>query len=285
MCIKNLVRKLLVLVLLLAFNAASEATTFTWEHQTGYRSSPPYGWDYSYYIGCYDDVLMVDVGIRLVGDSPSSSLLNRWEDGIETIWSTNRFSVPISFNVDWVTTGYDQTVSVVDAEGSWDMLNWYTVGAAGWGDAYQEEAAAHEFGHMLSMWDEYAGGAVNPETNLIDTGGLMHTLDGPTLDYYYDPFLNWYQDKLASLGDANDDGVVDDLDASILGAHWRQQEGATWAMGDFNGDYAVNDEDAAILAAHWHEGVGEESVPEPATLVSLLLGLLASTVIAKRRRK
>jgi len=63
------------------------------------------------------------------------------------------------------------------------------------GDPYQEEDAAHEYGHMISMWDEYSGGAINPITGLINTGGLMHTLSGPTLDYYYTPFLNWYEAK------------------------------------------------------------------------------------------
>jgi len=77
------------------------------------------------------------------------------------------------------------------------MLNWYTVDAGGWGDAYQEEIAAHEFGHMVSMWDEYAEGAMNPVTELINTGGLMHTLNGLTLYYYYAPFLDWYDGKMA----------------------------------------------------------------------------------------
>jgi len=78
------------------------------------------------------------------------------------------------------------------------MLTWYTVGAGGWGDSYQEAVAAHEYGHMISLWDEYSGGAVNPITGLINTGGLMHTLSGPTLDYYYDPFLTWYENKLTN---------------------------------------------------------------------------------------
>jgi hypothetical protein len=79
------------------------------------------------------------------------------------------------------------------------MLTWYTAGAGGWGDSYQEEVAAHEYGHMISMWDEYAGGAVNPISRLINTGGLMATLSGPTLDYYYVPFFDWYENKLSSI--------------------------------------------------------------------------------------
>ena len=188
---------LLVLVFLLGQFANAEASTFTWEHMTGYMSSPPYGWTYSYDIGFYNDTLKIDVDIKLAGYNPDVSLTNRWEIGIESIWSTNRLSIPISFNVDWVTTDYDFVVNVVNGSDRWNMLNWYTVGAAGWGDAYQEEVAAHEYGHMVSMWDEYAGGAVNPATNLINTGGLMHTLNGPTLDYYYAPFLGWYQEKMA----------------------------------------------------------------------------------------
>jgi len=195
----KIVRPLLILISLLTANSVSLAVTFPWEHITGYRYSAPYGWNYSYDIGCYDDILMVDVDIRLVGYTPSASLRDRWENGIESLWSTDRFRVPISFNVDWGTANYDQTVTVTNSEGRWNMSNWYTVGAGGWGDAYQEEVAAHEFGHMLSMWDEYSGGAVDPVTNLINTGGIMHTLNGPTLDYYYDPFLDWYQDKIESI--------------------------------------------------------------------------------------
>ena len=54
------------------------------------------------------------------------------------------------------------------------MRSWYTVGASGWGDTYQEKVAAHELGHMIGLWDEYAGGAVDPLTALINMGGLMH---------------------------------------------------------------------------------------------------------------
>jgi hypothetical protein len=88
-----------------------------------------------------------------------------------------------------------------------------------------------------------------------------------------------------SPGDADGNGMVDDRDASILGAHWQQQSDATWATGDFNDDGKVNDMDAAILAAHWHYGVGGASVPEPTTVVSLILGLMTVAVLAARNRK
>lgn len=46
---------------------------------------------------------------------------------------------------------------------------------------------------------EYAGGAIDPATGRVNTGGLMHTLNGPTLNDYYAPFLNWYDAKLAAV--------------------------------------------------------------------------------------
>ena len=86
-------------------------------------------------------------------------------------------------------------------------------------------------------------------------------------------------------GDANFDGEVDDLDASIVGSHWQTQSDATWGMGDFNRDGKVNDADAAIMAANWTgsaEGA-EPSVPEPGTLVLLAIG--GAVVLCRRRRQ
>jgi hypothetical protein len=88
--------------------------------------------------------------------------------------------------------------------------------------------------------------------------------------------------EIIGLGDANADGVVDDKDASILGAHWLQT--GNWLDGDFNRDGNVNDADAAILAAHWGEGVGEGAVPEPGSL-ALLAGIAVMGMVYLRRRK
>jgi serpin B len=92
-------------------------------------------------------------------------------------------------------------------------------------------------------------------------------------------------ESVAILGDANADGVVDDEDASILAAHWRQQV-AGWTDGDFNGDGWVNDMDAAILAAHWHAGVTEQdaTTPEPSAIAYALSMLIVLVAIAWRQR-
>ncbi|MCX7429292.1 MAG: pre-peptidase C-terminal domain-containing protein [Planctomycetia bacterium] len=94
-------------------------------------------------------------------------------------------------------------------------------------------------------------------------------------------------------GDANRDGYVDDMDASILGANWRSSS-ATWETGDFNEDGVVNDKDAAILAAHWHLGTPPSEEGSPDTLLpngpvppgeAPLIGpILLGTSSAPRRR-
>ncbi len=71
-------------------------------------------------------------------------------------------------------------------------------------------------------------------------------------------------------GDANNDGVVNDLDATALADNWQTQGGATWSMGDFNNDGNVDDIDATILATNW-QTTTSASVPEPGILTLLAL--------------
>ena len=86
-------------------------------------------------------------------------------------------------------------------------------------------------------------------------------------------------------GDANSDGEVNEEDASILGSHWLQADGASWSDGDFNNDGAVNDKDAAILAAYWGQTPGGSgNVPEPSTM-SLLVALTVLGLAARIRRR
>ena len=102
------------------------------------------------------------------------------------------------------------------------------------------------------------------------------------LDISFDNLDIMAENIVPEPGDANNDGYIDDKDASILGSHWLTS-GRHWSMGDFNQDGYVNDKDAAILAAHWTGSPAEDaSVPGPTSLALLLGGLLS--LLAVRRR-
>ena len=81
------------------------------------------------------------------------------------------------------------------------------------------------------------------------------------------------------LGDANGDGYVDADDVAILAAHWRQS--GDWGGGDFNGDGVIDEVDATLLACNWNPQTTD--VPEPSTLILLLLGGSSLLAVLARR--
>lgn len=188
----KIIFSILVSLMLYASSIAS-ATSIPWEHITGYNLSgnPSYGWNYSYDICLLDDVLIIDVDLKLIGHNPGQERINAWETSIETTWSTDRFDTPIVFNVNWVSSDQDYTVTITDTTNNNRMTRWA---------AYSHiNMASHEFGHMLGLFDEYSGGAYAPIDPLFHTGGLMEKIYFPTLDHYYTPFLEWKNEKLDSM--------------------------------------------------------------------------------------
>jgi hypothetical protein len=95
---------------------------------------------------------------------------------------------------------------------------------------------------------------------------------------------------LAHLGDANDNGIVDIQDQSIVSNNW-QKSSNSWSAGDLNRDGVVDIQDLTIVTNNWQEGssidlAGDHSflaspVPEPASLTPLSLCWL---YLVKRRR-
>ena len=83
---------------------------------------------------------------------------------------------------------------------------------------------------------------------------------------------------IAHLGDANDNGVVDIQDQSLITNNW-QKPGTNWANGDLNLDGFVDIQDLTIVTNNWQQmssfsemsdqGSATSqiaSVPEPLTL-------------------
>ncbi|MBA7671764.1 hypothetical protein ES703_79927 [subsurface metagenome] len=185
----------------------------------GYRTSPPYEWTYAFDIGFSDLQLDIEIGIGLTGDDPGSDLRLVWENGIEGMWGLqydiidDYFHYHVNFDVVFPIDPYvsvHHTVTVIDGQGSGDMLNWYTTSA--WGEEYNGVYVAHEVGHMFSLYDEYTGGAQDPSNPIVDYSSIMGDLRGVTKERHYDPFLNWLQamapDHELTIGEYDPDWVI-----------------------------------------------------------------------------
>jgi hypothetical protein len=118
------------------------------------------------------------------------------EGNIEGIWN-NKYAIVDTANnrvfpvvVDVTTTGprFDQSVTVHSGNGRADVQNWFVGDTA--------SVNAHEFGHMLGLFDEYIGGAIDryPNPTLSDTGlmGLGALSATPEmLARYYGQYLGF----------------------------------------------------------------------------------------------
>lgn len=98
--------------------------------------------------------LRVTVNLKFVGLN-RPALVERWFSYIRSIW--NRFDavndagerITITFDPQSVTSGEDNVVRIRPGEGRSDAANWFA------GDPDSDNTAAHEFGHMIGLEDEY----------------------------------------------------------------------------------------------------------------------------------
>lgn len=142
------------------------------------RADGGYVWDVKYDLGFDGTAFTVRTRIHLTGDD-AGTLPQVWEQGIERVWNdkyalsdgTNAYA--IRFDVQFVEAGYQHyDLAFHSGYGRGDMLNWW--GQTAWGPDYQDEIAAHEYGHMIGCFDEYAGGA--SYGNFTATGTMMSDL-------------------------------------------------------------------------------------------------------------
>lgn len=157
-----------------------------------------FGWRAQYDISFIDQDLVIDVDVFLLGDDAGSTLKNIWQQGIENIWGhtfdifDGRFYYDTVFNVEWLDTaaGADHTVNVHNGNGSVNLAHWYTGNPSGWGYKNQDRIVAHEFGHMLGLFDEYFGGALNADGLIRDDNIMGRKLTLPEEDHF-DAFTDW----------------------------------------------------------------------------------------------
>jgi hypothetical protein len=162
----------------------------------------PYGWNFKYIRSFDGTQVKKHVEIDFVfdamlgwSDAQKAAYKANIEAGIEGIWN-NKYVVKDNTTgqsykvvIDVTTTGpFDQTVTLHKGDGRADMLNWYETDTA--------SINAHEFGHMLGLFDEYIGGAVNQYPNpLLSNDGLMGlgALNANPVMYarYYQQFLDY----------------------------------------------------------------------------------------------
>jgi len=90
---------------------------------------------------------------------------------------------------------------------------------------------------------------------------------------------------MTSYGDANLDGSLTSADFTLLQSNFSGPGG--WAEGDFNGDATVSIADFALLQSNFGgapaaASAAVEAVPEPATLLLAMTGLLGMAVVVVR---
>ena len=182
----------------------------------------PYSWQVRYDISSTGERVNVALFVDLVGFDPGDPVKAAWRAGVDDAWNSRAFFddgtrlIPVELTFDFVDFGAHQTVNVFAGAGRFDMTNWYQT-PLGWGDAYHDESAAHEVGHMLGAFDEYAGGATYG--GYTTTGTLMSDLSFAgfqnyfwTIEYFTEAygygFLTDLQTVLAIRGDAGANTLV-----------------------------------------------------------------------------
>lgn len=162
-----------------------------------------FAWYYGYDIRLKDNELVVSVGINLIpARGVTRPEIERvkpfWEEGIEQIWS-EKFALetisgqryPVVVDVSFKGPEFHHDVIVRPGSGGGtDELNWNILDSP--------ERVAHEFGHMIGLFDEYERGALAPQNAVIDSGSIMTSNPGKgamTHARHYEPFRRWFVGK------------------------------------------------------------------------------------------
>ncbi len=214
--INSLCRGLGPVLVLMIVNAATAATYNTGtERINRTQSGSGFSWDVHYLRGfdgmsVYKDV-QIDFDFSLSAYTTvtlQTQYRNDTKAGIESMFN-NKFGVKdmdtgqvFPFKVEVTYDGPpDQTVHIMTHPGSsindsnYNMTHWIA-------DQTDDIVSrAHEFGHMIGLWDEYSGGALNPNDPIISANGLMGsgTLNGGINVQMYPRYYNQFADYVTGL--------------------------------------------------------------------------------------
>ncbi len=160
-----------------------------------------FAWSYGYDIKVEENKLVVRVAINLIPARGVTRLeldrvMPKWKKGIEGIWS-NKFALetstgtlyPILINVSFKGPKFHHNVIVRPGSGRTDELNWNIMDSP--------DLAAHEFGHMLGVFDEYEGGALPKHGSVFDSTSVMTNSQtkGVAKQRHYRRLQAWFVDN------------------------------------------------------------------------------------------
>lgn len=169
-----------VLLALAASTASADYVTGS-EDIRDRQVSGDFSWRYSYTRSFDGEQVMKHVEINFVFSGFSDTFDTdayraQAEANIEAVWN-NKFKVRSDTGdefpvvIDVTTTGpFNQTVTVFNntrntTDRIYSMTKWYALSDT-------RSLQAHEFGHMIGLFDEYAGGAVD-DPAILSSDGLM----------------------------------------------------------------------------------------------------------------
>ena len=158
--------------------------------------------------------LRVKVRVKFTGEPATAAHRAIWENGIAAKWNNhfhleNGRRIPIVFEPVWVPNSAHHEIKLhkppVVRE---DAANWYAGPAANptgaTKDTTDADTAAHEFGHLIGLADEYnltaadyqkyTGSAPPPgpmPASGYDTTSVMAVITGPVEGRHMRPFVNW----------------------------------------------------------------------------------------------